>query len=125
LLSPNHTSPNPALNPSDIPLPTWYLTSSFAGPEAYEAFDKLLQPLLHLPNAVSSSRCWQPEVEPGTGDEDFAQPFDFATASVLNHWTLQDLSELVNQTSKIAEAEISQSVDITFVAVGSIYVKQV
>lgn len=107
-----------------MPLPTWYLTSSFAGPEAYEAFDKLLQPLLHLPAAASSSRCWQSEVEPGTGDEDFAQLFDFATASVLNHWTLQDLSELVSQTGKISEAEISQSVDITFVAVSLICAKQ-
>jgi hypothetical protein len=117
LASPNHTSAYSADNPSEILLPTWYLASAFTSREAYKAFDKLLQPFLQSAWPSSSSRYWQPEIEPEKSDEDFAQSFDFAAAALGDQWTLQELSEVVNQSDTFTDEDILHSTDATFVAV--------
>lgn len=113
---PNRTSINPTVNPSELSPPTWYLTSSFMSREGYETFDNLFQPLV---NASRSSRRWQPEVEPETSDEDFIHVSDFHSSTLTNRWTVQELSEVVNQTGTLAEKGVAHSVDISFVVVCS------
>ena len=119
LALPDHASTNSTHNSSETSLPTWYLTSAFASQEAYEAFDKLLQPLLQSTSSLSSSRRWDPEIDPEMGDEDFMQTFGFATAALGNQWGLHDLSEVVNQSSTFTDGDASRSTDSTFVVVRS------
>jgi hypothetical protein len=99
-----------------MPLKSWYLTSSFTSQEAYESFDKLIRPLHHPSN---NSYDWQPEVEPGMG-EDFAGNFDFAINPPGISWTLQKLSDVATQTGTLAEWDASRSTDVTFITVCSI-----
>lgn len=98
-------------------MPTWFLISSFASREAYDSFEKLLEA-----NASASSsgspRQWQPEVEFDTVDEDFTQNFSFVTPPFETQWTLQELSNVVNQTGTLAEGDALRSIDTVFVGVG-------
>jgi pre-rRNA-processing protein IPI1 len=119
LALPGHASANSTNNLSEIPLPTWYLISAFASQEAYEAFDELLQPFSQSSSPSSSYRCWHPEIEPDTGEENFSQRFDFATAALGNQWTLQELSEVVNQSGTSADGDASRSAHSAFIAVRS------
>lgn len=117
LALPDRASTNSNHNYSETSLPTWYLASAFASQAAYEAFDKLLQPRPQCTNHLSSSRRWYPESNTEMGDEDFAQRFGFATAALGDHWGLQDLSEVINQSRTFTDGDASRSTDSIFIAV--------
>jgi pre-rRNA-processing protein IPI1 len=96
----------------EVPLHTWYLASTFASQEAYEAFDKLLRPHLQAMWPSSSSRYWQPEIDSEVDNEDFTQNFDFTATAFGDQWTLQELSEVVKQSGTSL-----RSTNVNFVAV--------
>ncbi|KZP31318.1 hypothetical protein FIBSPDRAFT_945334 [Athelia psychrophila] len=106
------SSPNRARNTTDASIPTWFLLPSFECQEAYESFEGLLQPQA---GTSGTSKRWQPEVDIDANEEDFAQNFNFAIQPFGNQWSLQDLSDIVNQTGAISEVDALRSVDTAFV----------
>lgn len=60
------------------------------------------------------------QVDPETGDDDFIQNYKLSNTPYDSHWTLQQLSDVVNVNGGLAEADASHHVDITFVAVSEL-----
>jgi pre-rRNA-processing protein IPI1 len=110
-----HASAKCSSNPSTSHIPSWYLAPSFASPEAYKAFDRLLQSASQ--HSSPSSRCWNIEVEPESGQDNFIQNYILTEGSLGSHWSLQHLSDVVNNTGELAGTESSGPVDLIFVMV--------
>ncbi|KAJ6575217.1 hypothetical protein B0H19DRAFT_1127709 [Mycena capillaripes] len=92
--------------PSVSPIDTWYLVSSFRTPEAYEVFDRLLQP--RQGEKSTPHRTWQAETVDLEFDGDI--PCCYPLLRPLgSEWTLQQLSELVDSADNSTSGEKSSA----------------
>jgi pre-rRNA-processing protein IPI1 len=106
-----HYYSSAAVNPAAMTINTWYLMSSFTTPEAYDAFDLLLQPSLHT---KISRRYWQPEIDSEMVDNNSVQNYSLARPPYDSPWTLKHLSDAAGGPS---EAGIPRMGNSTYIAV--------
>lgn len=73
--------------------PTWYLSSSFASPNAFDAFDALLRPITSAEGSGQPIRTWRDEVSPEEEDG-FVGTFPLASGAIFAAWTIADLNDV-------------------------------
>ncbi|KZT72744.1 hypothetical protein DAEQUDRAFT_543688 [Daedalea quercina L-15889] len=97
----NHalSSSNHAGTPSSCSIPTWFMSSSFASTEAFEAFDSLLRPTLQPTQGTPPSERWTEEADIDINPGSFFGHFTRAFAPINEGCTLQDLSDVDVATS--------------------------
>ncbi|KAH9950477.1 hypothetical protein B0H21DRAFT_723497 [Amylocystis lapponica] len=82
--------------------PTWYFSSSFTSPEAFQGFNNVLHSVYHPAvqsisgqTAVSASiHRWAEEIDEDVHQELFPGNFKFSTAPIGAGWSLQDLTNV-------------------------------
>ncbi|KAJ7169975.1 hypothetical protein C8R46DRAFT_219616 [Mycena filopes] len=93
-------------SPSASPIDTWYLASWFKTPEAYEAFDHLLQPRPIQGANRQPQTAWQAEADLEFDGDACYRPLP---ESCQSEWTLQQLSEIVDGADRSASGEDAAS----------------
>ncbi|PCH33787.1 hypothetical protein WOLCODRAFT_135324 [Wolfiporia cocos MD-104 SS10] len=107
--SSNHASTSSDPNPS---IPSWFLSTSFASPDSFECFDKILWPVYHSAASPSMnlSQKWRPEIDPDDSSEDFAGHFDFATAFIGSGYSLHDVIDInLQNTGRVTGGASTES----------------
>ncbi len=77
---------------STVTTPTWYLSSSFASSNAFDAFDALLRPIISTQGSREPIRTWRDEVSPE--EDGFVGPFPLACGISSAAWTIGDLNDV-------------------------------
>ncbi|TFK91694.1 hypothetical protein K466DRAFT_595903 [Polyporus arcularius HHB13444] len=77
---------------STVTTPTWYLSSSFASSDAFDAFDALLRPIISTQGSREPIRTWRDEVSPE--EDGFVGPFPLACGLSSAAWTIGDLNDV-------------------------------
>jgi hypothetical protein len=98
-LSTNHEGA--ARNSDHETISTWYLSSAFSSPQAFDEFDNLLKPSLAssgLSKILTRQRHWEPEATPDTTAEGALGLFPLACSISVDAWSLQDLSDAASSS---------------------------
>jgi pre-rRNA-processing protein IPI1 len=102
-----------ARNSDHETISTWYLSSAFSSPQAFDEFDNLLKP--SLASSVSSKismrqRYWEPEATPDTTTEGALGLFPLAHSILVDAWSLRDLSDAASSSMNSEDAHTAVTV---------------
>lgn len=77
----------------------WFLKNAFTTEDAFTEFEQLLLPKQSSPLGRGKiCQQWKEDIEYEDDDDEFVSPFPMAQPSSGNHWTLQDLTNVLESS---------------------------
>ncbi|KAF5313979.1 hypothetical protein D9611_006871 [Ephemerocybe angulata] len=97
------------------PMRAWFLKSAFQTQEAFLEFEQVLLPKHSAHGKGQIYQQWQEHVEYEGDDDEFISPFSLAKPSATGHWTLQDLTNVLENPTELGSSESSSGPERFFV----------
>ena len=117
---PSETSPSQDEADPTKPMRAWFLMNAFSTQDAFLEFEQLLQPQQVSQERTHPHQAWKGHVEFEDDDDEFLSLYPLASTSTGHPWTLQDLTNVLENPIAVGSTVSSSSSDSSFAGVSTL-----
>lgn len=102
------------------PMRAWFLMNAFSTQDAFSEFEQLLQPQQVSQERTHPHQAWKERVKFEDDDDEFISLYPLASTSTGHPWTLQDLTNVVENPIAVGSTASSSRSDSSFAGVSAL-----